>query len=127
MKKYLFLIAALALLISGCATMSNSSSLTCTPEIRKLSNADDRLFSDLLTQMGGVGFADESSFPEAKTRTLENIMVIVPYDNHQTGVERWTIEHDNPDDTASYTVKLIPDGHNGTTFSVQKEKEPTQP
>jgi len=122
MKKHLLLIAALALLISGCATMSSSSSLTCDPEVRKLSDADDTLFNNLLSQMGGVGFTDESLFPGAKTRTVVNITAIVPYNNHQTGIERWTVEHDSPDDTCSYIVNLIPDGHNGTTFTVQRDK-----
>ena len=119
MKKHLALIAILALFTGGCATMS-SSSLTCTPEIRKLSDADNSLFHDLLTQIGGVGFADETFFPNAKSRTIVKIEIIVPYDNQKTGIERWTIQHDGLD-TCSYIVKFIPDGSGGTRFAVRKD------
>ena len=120
MKKYLVLIATLAFLIGGCATMS-SSSLTYTPEIRKMSDADNRLFHDLLTQMGGVKFADEVMFPNAKSRAIVKIEVIVPYDNQKTGIEHWTVQHDGLD-TCVYIVKFIPDGSGGTQFTVQKDK-----
>ena len=119
MKKHLVLIAALALVIAGCATTS-SSSLTYTPEIRKISDADNRLFGDLLTQIGGVGFADEAIFPNAKSRAIVKIDVIVPYDNKKTGIEHWTVQHDGLD-TCVYIVKFIPDGSGGTQFTVQKD------
>ena len=124
MKKHLVLIATLALLIGGCATMS-SSSLTYTPEIRKMSDADNRLFHDLLTQMGGVKFADEVMFPNAKSRAIVKIEVIVPYDNQKTGIEHWTVQHDGLD-TCVYIVKFIPDGSGGTQFTVQKDKGNTK-
>ena len=122
MKNKIILIATLAVFIAGCATMG-SSSLTYTPEVRKMSYADNRLFHDMLSQIGGVGFADQAFFPDAKIRTITKIEVIVPYDNRQTGIERWTIQHDGQD-SCSYTVKFIPDGVGGTTFAVQKDTKP---
>jgi hypothetical protein len=139
MKNRLILIATLVAFLAGCAT--TSSSLTCTPEVRKMSYADNRLFRDILSGIGGVGFADEASFPDAKVRTITKIEVIVPYsyrkpssffgvvgtlatmphDAPKTGVERWTVQHDGQD-TCSYIVKFIPDGYGGTTFVVQKDK-----
>jgi hypothetical protein len=124
MKKYLVLIAALALLVSGCATMS-SSSLTYTPEIRKMSDASNTLFHDLLTQIGGVGFADETLFPNAKSREIVKIEVVIPYDNRETGVEHWTVQHDGLE-TCVYIVKFIPDGRGGTEFTVQQDKGSTK-
>jgi hypothetical protein len=121
-KNKISLIATLAAFLAGCATMI-SSSVTYTPEIRKMSYADNRLFHDMLNSIGGVGFADEALFPNAKVRTITKIDAIVPYDNRQTGVERWTVQHDGQD-SCSYTVKFIPDGGGGTTFAVQKETKP---
>jgi hypothetical protein len=122
MKNRIILIAALAVFIAGCATTS-SSSLAYTPDVRKMSYADNRLFRDLLSAIGGVKFADEVSFPNAKTRTITKIEAVVPYDNRQTGVERWTIQHDGQD-SCTYLVKLIPDGRGGTSFTVQKDTKP---
>ena len=113
------LIAALTVFLAGCATTS-SSKLTYAPEIRKMSSADDRLFRAMLNAIGGVKFADEVSFPNAKERKITAIETIVPYDNRKTGIERWTIQHDGQD-TSSYMVKFIPDGRGGTTFTVQKD------
>lgn len=120
MKIKIILIAALVASISGCATMP---SLTYTPEIRKMSYADNRLFHDMLRGIGGVGFADGVIYPNAKVRTITNIGVIVPYDNRQMGVERWTIQHDGQD-SCTYLVKFIPDGSGGTTFAVQRQAGP---
>jgi hypothetical protein len=119
MKKQLILIGTLAVLLSGCATTS-SSRLTYTPEIRKMSYADNKLFRDMLTGIPGVKFVDEVIFPNAKERQITQIEAIVPYDSHKTGVERWTVQHDGRD-TCSYIVRFIPDGRGGTTFAVQAE------
>jgi len=85
-----------------------------------MSYADDRLFRDVFGGPGGVGFADEVMFPNAKVKTVTKIEAIVPYDNRKTGIERWTIQHDGQD-TRAYIVKFIPDGHGGTTFTTQKD------
>ena len=119
MKNQIILIAALTSLLIGCATTS-SSRLSYTPEIRKMSYADDRLFRDMLNAIGGVKFADEVSFPNVKERKITAIEAIVPYDNRKPGIERWTIQHDGQD-TCSYMVRFIPDGRGGTTFTVQKD------
>jgi hypothetical protein len=119
MKNNIFLIIALAAFLAGCAT-TTSSSIAYTPEVRKMSYADNKLFHDMLGSIGGVGFADETLFPNAKVRTITNIEAIVPYDNRKTGIERWTVQHDGQD-SCSYIVKFIPDGAGGTTFTVQRD------
>lgn len=86
-----------------------------------MSYADERLFCDLLTQIGGIGFAEHVMFPHVKSREVVNIEAIVPYDNRKTGVERWTIKHDDQE-ICSYLVRFIPDGQGGTTFSVKKDR-----
>ena len=121
MKNKIILIATLAVFLAGCATMS-SSSLAYTPEVRKMSYASNGLFHDMLSQIGGVGFAERVFFPNVKIRTITKIEVIVPYDNRQTGIERWTIQHDGQD-SCSYIVRFVPDGIGGTTFGVQKDKK----
>jgi hypothetical protein len=119
MKKYLIPIAMLVALLGGCATTS-SSSLSYTPEVRKMSYADNRLFGNLLSGIGGAAFTDEVFFPNAKERRITRIEAIVPYDNQKTGVERWTIQHDGQD-SCSYILKFIPDGSGGTQFTVRKD------
>ncbi len=140
MKNRLILIATLAVFLAGCAT--TSSSLAYTPEVRKMSCADNRLFRDVSSGIGGVVFADEVAFPGAKVRTITKIEVIVPYSSYhkpssffgvvgtlatmphdvpKTGIERWTVQHDGQD-TCSYIVKFIPDEYGGTTFVVHKDK-----
>jgi hypothetical protein len=94
--------------------------LTYTPEVRKLSGADDRPFSDMSHAIGGVDFYDRVQCPQATTRTLVRIDVIVPYSNHQTHIERWTIQHDG-EVTASYIARFMPDGKGGTNFAVGKD------
>ena len=89
-------------------------------DVAKQTTADDQLFRDLLTDKGGISFADFALFPNVKERIVTNIKVIVPYDNHKTGVERWTIEHVGQG-SCSYVVRFIPDGSGGTTFTVQKD------
>jgi hypothetical protein len=94
--------------------------LTYTPEVRKSSDADDRLFNDMLHGIGGVDFYDRVQFPQATVRILVRIDVLVPYNNHQTGIERWTIQHEG-DATASYIATFRPDGKGGTYFGVGKD------
>lgn len=118
MKNQLTLVATLIVLVTGCVTTS-SSKLTYTPEVRKMSYADNRLFHDVLNAIGGVKFADEQFFPNAKERRITGIEAIVPYDNRKTGVERWTIQHDGQD-SCPYLVKFIPNGRGGTQFTVQR-------
>lgn len=88
------------------------------PGVREESTADDALFHDVLTMRGGVGFADSVFYSNATKRTLTNIQVIAPYDNHQIGAERWTVEHEGHV-SCNYLVKFIPDGQGGTTFQVR--------
>ncbi len=120
--KYPFLVLALAVLLAGCAT-SHEVTLTIQPGVRAQSTTSDKLFHDVLTQRGGVGYADFVKYPNSTQKTLTNIQVITPYDNGMTGVERWTIQHDGKD-SCTYQVKFIPDGLGGTTFIVQREISP---
>ena len=120
MKYTLILMATITALLAGCATRPNST-MTIPPEVRKMSYADDRLFRDLLTGIGGVGFADVTMYPRAKQKALTRIEVLTPYDNKKTGVERRQIQHDGQD-TAAYLVNLIPDGRGGTSFTVRKDR-----
>jgi hypothetical protein len=139
---------ALATCVAGCATSAGPSQtpaeqpaqsprphstgevtkapLTYTPEVRKSSHADDRLFNDMTHAIGGVDFYDRVVYPKATTRVLTRIEVITPYDNHQTGIERWTIQHDG-DTSASYVVRFMPDGKGGTDFAVSKDKGVSTP
>jgi hypothetical protein len=119
MKNQFAIIATLTLFLAGCAT-TLPTRLTSTVDVRKMSYADERLFRDLLTEKGGVGFAECVIFPRVKEGKITSIEAIVPYDNHKTGVERWTVQHDGQD-TCSYIVKFIPDGHGGTQFTVQQD------
>jgi len=52
----MFLAATLALLLTACETSKTESSLTCTPEARKMSYADDALFRQVLKGINGVIF-----------------------------------------------------------------------
>lgn len=118
MKKCLFLIVLM--LAAGVSGYAAAEKLSCAPEIRKSSLADDILFHDLLSAPGGVAMMDEVSFPKAKERKIIRIEVKAPYDGRKPGAEKWTIEHAEGD-AVSYDVTLIPDGHGGTTFAVQKD------
>jgi hypothetical protein len=97
-----------------------TAALTYTPEVRSSSRADDRLFTDMMHAMGGVDFLDRELFPQATQRALTSIEVVVPYDNRETGIERWTIQHDG-EITATYMVRFKPDGKGGTYFSVAQD------
>lgn len=121
MSKRLIIITVIGLCLVGCA-----SRLAYTPEIRKESCADNRLFSDMLNGIGGVGFADEVLYPNAKERRIVKIEVGVPYDNKRTGIEHWTIQHDGAA-ACSYIVKFIPDGVGGTRFTIQRDSETNFP
>ena len=105
--------------LAGCATIGSSSKLTYAPEVRRQSSASDTSFHDLLTAIGGVGYADRAAYPNAKERTLVRVEVLLPYDNQKTGSERWTIRHD-ANEIAVYQVTLVPDGEGATDFSVSK-------
>jgi hypothetical protein len=72
----------------------------------------------MLGGIGGAGFSDTVRFPKAKSRAVTKIEVIVPYDNVRTGIERWTIVHDDNLPTA-YILYFVPDGHGGTRFGVK--------
>lgn len=118
MKKCLFLIVLM--LAAGISGYAADEKLSCAPEIRKSSLADDTLFHDLLSAPGSVAMADEASFPNAKERKVVHIEVKVPYDGRKPGAEKWTVAHAEGD-AVSYKVSLIPDGRGGTTFAVQKD------
>jgi hypothetical protein len=107
-------------MLAGCATMAGSK-LTYTPEIRHQSYADDRLFADLLNAIGGVGFADKVYYPDATERKIVKIEVVVAYDNQNTGIENWMIDHGTAG-VSVYTITLVPDGQGGTNFGVRKDK-----
>ena len=85
-----------------------------------MSFAGDILFKDMLSGIGGAGFADTVRFPQAKTRTVTRIDVIVPYDNIRTGIERWTITHDGNQLTA-YILYFVTNGRGGTNFRVKMD------
>jgi hypothetical protein len=117
MKKLpLFIILVL---LAGCVSIGNSSKITYTPELRKQSFATDTMFHDLLTAYKGVGYTDAHAYPNAKERTLVRVEVILPYDNHRTGSERWTIKHE-AGQTAVYQVSMVPDGEGSAEFWVSK-------
>ncbi len=120
--KNAFLFVAVIILLAGCTT-PHEANMSVQPGVRKQSMADERLFRDVLMQRGGVGYADFVLYPNSTQKALTSIQVVVPYDNHKTGVERWTIQHDGQD-SCTYLVKFIPDGHGGTTFTVQRDTKP---
>jgi len=90
-----------------------------------MSTTDEPLFRDLLTKRGGVVHADFVSYPRSSQKKLIRIEVLTPYDHRRTGQERWFIQHEGGD-TAAYLVKLKPDGHGGTQFTVQRERTVTK-
>jgi len=100
--------------LTGCETMP---SMAYTPEVRKMSYTDATLFQDSLN---GVLMYDQIFHPNVKKREVVKIEVIVPYDNHRVGLERWIISHDSQE-TAAYIVKMIPDGRGGTDFNVGQD------
>ena len=120
--RYTFGILAVAALLAGCTT-TREAKMVIQPGVREHSTADERLFRDLLTQRGGVGHADFVLYRRSAQKALTDIQVITPYDNHMTGVERWTVQHDGQD-SCTYLVRLIPDGRGGTTFTVQRDSKP---
>ena len=112
-------IVAMILMLAGCTTLSSTSTPTYTPEVRSESSVSTPLFHDVLTAFRGVGYLDKDAFPMAKERTLVRIEVVYAYDSQKTGIERWTIKHDDGK-TAVYQVVLIPDGEGSTDFTVTK-------
>lgn len=119
MKKRSAIGAFLLLLVWSGAALA--SGLECSPEVRKLSFADNVLFGQLLNGISGVGFIDEALYPDVKERRLVDIKVVTCYNNIDTGVEKWVVRHDGKGE-ATYLVELRPDGQGGTFFSVQKAK-----
>jgi esterase/lipase superfamily enzyme len=118
MNNILILVTTLGLL-TGCATTPHGT-ISIPPEVRKMSTTDDALFRDLLTKSGGVAHADMVLYPRSQQKTLTRIEVLTPYDNRQTGQERWFIQHEGGKTTA-YLVNLIPNGKDSTTFIVHRE------
>ena len=112
-------VVPLTLLLGGCVTPVASSTLTCTPEVRA-KYQDGVLAGTLFEDRDVVSVADIKFFPHARIRKVIALNSVVPYKKDQTCVEAWTVQHD--DGTAcTYTVKYIPDGHGGTSFTVRKE------
>ena len=105
--------------LAGCASIGSSSKITYAPEVRRQSFATDTMFHDLLTAFKGVGYTDAHAYPEAKERTLIRVEVILPFDSHRTGSERWTIRH-GANQTAVYQVSMVPDGEGNSEFWVSK-------
>lgn len=121
--KYIVALVTAVCLLFGCATAPHGT-MAISPEVRKMSTADETLFRDLLTQRGGVAFADMIFYPHSQRKTLTRIEVLTPYDNHRVGQERWFVEHEDGTTTA-YRVRFIPDGRGGTTFTVQRDSSAT--
>jgi hypothetical protein len=118
MKTIRHALAVLAVCTVAHAAQTTYATLTCPNEIRRMSFASDALFRDMLGGIGGVGMADAARYPQAKSRFIAKIQVIVPYDNVRTGIERWTIAHDG-DKGVAYILYFVPDGHDGTNFGVK--------
>lgn len=93
--------------------------LTCTPEVRT-KYQDGVLTGMLFEDRDVVSVADIKFFPHARVRKVVNINPVVPYKKGGTCVEVWTVEHEDGN-ICSYTVKYIPDGHGGTSFTVSKD------
>jgi hypothetical protein len=119
--KTLFTLAVIMALATGCTTTRGT--MVIEPAPGEKSSADETLFRDVLTKHGGVAYADYVLYPDVTQKALTHIQVITPYDNHNIGVERWTVEHIGQG-SVSYLVKFIPDGHGGTTFTVQRDSKP---
>lgn len=85
-----------------------------------MSLAGDRLFNDVFASPGGVGFADRVYFPDVQSKRVKKIEIIKPYDNRDSGIEEWYIEHAGGS-TIVYIVEYIPDGKGGTFFSVKRK------
>lgn len=114
------LLIALTLVTSACAT-TGLSALSISPDVRRASKADDRLFQDMLAGVGGVGFADHVFYPNARQSSVIRIDVISPYGSGQKASERWHIQHDGAD-TVTYLITFTPDGKGGTYFSIKREQ-----
>ena len=117
-------LAVLALCSVAYAAQPSYAMLTCAKATRKMSFASDALFNDMLGGIGGAGMADTARYPQAKSRSVTKIEVIVPYDNVRTGIERWTITHDG-DQAIAYILYFVPDGHGGTNFGVKLDSRKT--
>ena len=113
-----------ALVNSFCAAKAEEEVTTglvaYTAKVRKQSFASDVLFNDLINGETGIGAADKFFFPDAEVRKVTEIKVEVPYNNKETGVEHWTVQHDGKG-SSTYILKLNPDGHGGTTWSIAQK------
>lgn len=78
-----------------------------TAKVRKQSFASDVLFNDLINGETGIGAADKFFFPDAEVRKVTEIKVEVPYNNKETGVEHWTVQHDGKG-SSTYILNSIP-------------------
>ena len=112
-------------LLAGCATTAPQSTLSIAPEVRRVSQADETLFRDMMRAVGGIGFIDRVFYPNAKQSSVVRIEVVTPYSGSQPGVERWYIEHDGKD-AATYLITFIPDGKGGTYFGTKREQPISQ-
>ncbi|HEX7652678.1 MAG TPA: hypothetical protein VF607_04170 [Verrucomicrobiae bacterium] len=106
---------------SGCSTKA----LARPQEISAAAVAKDSkltgdLFAEAIDGPGGLGGVDEALFPRAKNKQVIKIEVLKPFENHQTGLERWTVQHDNKE-TCAYLIRIIPDANGGTTFITFKD------
>jgi len=120
MKNKLMLTILLAALVGGCAT--NSSSVKYSHDVRQMSYADNSLFHDALNGPGGLAETDRTLFPAARRRTIIKIESLVPFKEQQTGLERWTVQHDGKD-TCAYVVRYIPQGNGKVQVAVHKSSE----
>ena len=107
------------LLTLGCVSIPDST-FAFHPDTIKSSYADNRLLGDLIGAPGGVIFTNKTLYPQVTSSVLTKIEVVTPYDNINTGVEKWYIEH-NTGEIVCYIVNLIPDGKGGTYFTTSKE------
>lgn len=117
-------ILLLTILFAGCAS-NTGSRVECPPEVQAQSQADRRLFADIAWGMAGVGFMDQTYFPGFALRKITKIERLATSDGKSQGVEEWTVEHVGGG-SATYVVKIIPDGKGGAYFS-SSLKKPIQP
>jgi hypothetical protein len=88
--------------------------------VRRQSQADDVLFRDLMTAIGGVAFADRVYFPRVSMRNITKITPIARSNGMSPAMEEWTIDH-GAEGAVVYVVTITPDGRGGAYFSVQKK------
>lgn len=109
----------LSVILTSCATVSGDR-ITCAADVRRQSQADDVLFADLMTAVGGIAFADKVYFPTASMRKVTRITPIARSNGVGPAMEEWMIDH-GAEGTVVYVVTITPDGRGGAYFSVQKK------